>query len=60
MVKTERQQVVMMVLLSICAVICTMCLIIQSILFYGLVNHLRQIKEERLLVQRVVSNERWI
>lgn len=60
MVKTERQQVVMMVLLSICAVMCTMCLIIQSVLFYGLVNHLRQIKEERLLVQRVVSNERWI
>jgi len=50
----------MSVFLCICAVIITICVALQTLLMYGLVNHLRQIKEERLLVQRVISNERWI
>jgi hypothetical protein len=50
----------MSVFLVICAVIVSLCFIAQTVLMYGIVNHLRQIKEERLLVQRVVSNERWI
>jgi hypothetical protein len=50
----------MIVLLGICAVISTLCFIANTLFLYGIVNHLRQIKEERLLVQKLVSNERWI
>ena len=38
----------------------TICLMLQTVLMYGLVNHIRAIREERLLVQKVISNERWI
>jgi len=50
----------MTVFLITCSVIVMLCFIAQTIFMYGIVNHLQQIKEERLLVQRVVSNERWI
>jgi hypothetical protein len=49
-----------MIIITICAIFCTFSLIIQAVLLFGLVNHIRHIKEERLLVQQLVSNERWI
>jgi len=50
----------MTVFIIICGVVCTLCVIAQTILMYGIVNNLRIIREERLLVQKIVSNERWI
>jgi hypothetical protein len=50
----------MIICLVICSVIVTLCLMAQTLLMYGIVNHLRAIRDERLLVQKIVSNERWI
>jgi len=50
----------MIICLIACSVIVTSSIVLQTVLMYGIVNHLRAIREERLLVQKVVSNERWI
>jgi len=50
----------MSILLTICGVLITLCVIAQTLFLYGIVNNLRLIREERLLIQKLVSNERWI
>jgi hypothetical protein len=50
----------MTIFFVICGVVITLCVLAQTLFMYGIVNNLRLIREERLLVQKLVSNERWI
>jgi len=50
----------MSIFFVICCLLVTLSVLAQTVFIYGIVNNLRLIREERLLVQRVVSSERWI